>query len=62
MSPQKKFFFRYMEYGGVLYPLIPVRFRNNDIETPIIHSILDSGADDITISKPIAEYLALELK
>lgn len=61
MHPRKKFFFRYTEYEGVLYPLIPVRFRNRDVETSIILSILDSGADKITISKPIAEFLSLEL-
>jgi hypothetical protein len=61
MLPRKKFFFRYTEYEGVLYPLIPVRFRNGDVETPIILSILDSGSDNTTISKPIAEFLSLEI-
>jgi hypothetical protein len=44
------------------YPVVPVKFCYNDIETPFIDALLDSGGDFIVIPMPIASYLKLKLK
>lgn len=44
------------------YPIIPVRFRNNEKRTPLIEALLDSGGDFIVIPQPIATFLNLQLE
>jgi predicted aspartyl protease len=44
------------------YPLIPVRFRSEIRETPIIDALLDSGGDFIVVPYAIAKYLGLKLE
>lgn len=44
------------------YPVVPVKFTHNDIDTPFIDALLDSGGDFIVIPMPIARYLKLKLK
>jgi len=43
-------------------PLIPLRFFDNDNKpTPTFNAILDSGADEITIPKDLADLLGYKL-
>jgi hypothetical protein len=43
-------------------PLIPLQFiDNNNVPTPTFNAILDSGADEITIPKSLAELLDYQL-
>ena len=44
------------------YPVVPVKFTHNDVDTPFIDALLDSGGDFIVIPMPIARYLKLDLK
>ena len=60
--PLLKFTFKYTRIDNIFSPIIPVRFRFRDKETPIIDGILDTGSDFILISKRIGEYLNLKLK
>ena len=60
-SPLLKFTFRYS--NDCKTPLVPVRFIGQDgTSTPTINAILDSGADEITIPEPLADYLHLDLE
>lgn len=55
-----KFTFTYDEQ--YLVPLIPIRFIDNDGNPiPTFNAILDSGADEVTIPKELADELQLEL-
>jgi len=57
-----KFTFRYNGKPPKI-PLIPVRFiDNNNKPTPTFNAILDSGADEITIPKALADLLKYKLK
>lgn len=57
-----KFTFRYDDEPPKI-PLIPVRFIDkNNKSTPTFNAILDSGADEITIPKELAELLKYDLK
>jgi predicted aspartyl protease len=44
------------------YPLIPIKFRSKNQETPMIDALLDSGGDFIVIPYAIAKYLRLKLE
>ena len=56
-----KFTFKY-EGKHPSIPLIPLRFFNIDNKpTPTFDAILDSGADEITIPKNLADLLGYEL-
>jgi predicted aspartyl protease len=44
------------------YPLIPIKFKSKDRETPCIDALLDSGGDFIVIPYAIAKYLKLKLQ
>lgn len=56
-----KFTFKY-EGKCPSIPLIPLRFfDNNDKPTPTFDAILDSGADEITIPKNLADLLGYKL-
>lgn len=55
--PELTFVFDYHRY-----PIVPVKFSYNDVDTPIIDALLDSGGDFIVIPMPIAKYLGLKLK
>lgn len=48
------------EYNN--YPLIPIKFRSKDRETPLIDALLDSGGDFIVIPYAIAKFLRLKLQ
>jgi hypothetical protein len=62
ITPLLKFNFPFQE-KNVKVPTIPVRFIDAaGHTTPIIHAILDSGADNITIPKDLADFLQLPLK
>jgi predicted aspartyl protease len=54
---ESKFIFDY-----VRYPVVPVKFYNEEKETPFIDALLDSGGDFIVIPIPISNYLGLKLK
>ena len=54
---ESKFIFDY-----VRYPVVPVKFYNEEKETPFIDALLDSGGDFIVIPMPISNYLGLKLK
>jgi len=49
-------------FDYINYPVLPVKFQNEQKETPVIDALLDSGGDFIVIPLPIAQYLGLELK
>ncbi|MDG6219412.1 MAG: aspartyl protease [Candidatus Thermoplasmatota archaeon] len=57
MNTTQKLIFDYRDY-----PIIPVRFRNNERKTPLIEALLDSGGDFIVIPFPIARFLDLKLE
>lgn len=57
MTSTQQLTFRYQEY-----PIIPIRFRNNERKTPLIEALLDSGGDFIVIPLPIATFLDLSLE
>jgi len=57
MDSTQQLVFDYLDY-----PIIPVRFKNNDQKTPIIEALLDSGGDFIVIPLPIAKFLGLTLE
>jgi predicted aspartyl protease len=57
-----KFTFKYTRIDNIFSPIIPVRFRFHNKETPVIDGILDTGSDFILISKGIGEYLNLKLE
>ena len=57
MKPAEGLVFDYKDY-----PIIPVRFRNNERKTPLIEALLDSGGDFIVIPLPIATFLGLQLE
>jgi hypothetical protein len=54
---KRKFVFEYQRY-----PIVPVKFFFQNMETPFIDALLDSGGDFIVIPMPIASYLGLKLK
>ena len=54
---ESKFIFDYIRY-----PVVPVKFYNEEKETPFIDALLDSGGDFIVIPMPISNYLGLKLK
>lgn len=60
-SPLLRFSFSYTNHGRT--PLVPVRFLTQDgkLESTF-NAILDSGADEVTISKEMADKLGLELE
>ena len=51
-----------MIFDYIKYPIIPVKFFNEDKKTPFIEALLDSGGDFIVIPMPIAKYLDLKLE
>ena len=51
-----QFVFEYRDF-----PLIPIKFRSTEKETPIIDALLDSGGDFIVVPYAIANYLGLNL-
>ena len=56
-----RFSFSYTNHGRT--PLIPVRFLDLDGKPePTFNAILDSGADEVTIPKEMADKLGLELE
>ncbi len=56
-----KFTFRYNAKPPKI-PLIPLRFiDNNNKSTPTFNAILDSGADEITMPKDLADFLKYKL-
>ena len=56
-----KFTFKYNGKAPTI-PLIPLRFfDNNNKPTPTFNAILDSGADEITIPKDLADLLGYKL-
>ncbi|MFA5103086.1 MAG: aspartyl protease family protein [Candidatus Thermoplasmatota archaeon] len=55
--PETPFVFEYNNY-----PLIPIKFRSKDRETPLIDALLDSGGDFIVIPYAIAKFLRLKLQ
>jgi predicted aspartyl protease len=61
-SPLLKFVFDYKRFQCRI-PILPIRFiRDDNISTQIINSVLDSGADSITIPKDLAVWLKLKLE
>lgn len=49
-------------YKNSYAPMIPIRFiGENNQRTPIFNAILDSGADEITIPRRLADYLGQTL-
>jgi predicted aspartyl protease len=55
--PEYPFIFEYKDY-----PLIPIKFKSKERETPCIDALLDSGGDFIVIPYAIAKYLKLKLE
>lgn len=61
-SPLLKFVFDYKRFQCRI-PIVPVRFtRADNVSTPIINAVLDSGADTITIPRDLADWLKLKLE
>ena len=61
-TPLLKFIFDYSKLNCRV-PRIPIRFlRNDGKSTPVIDAVLDSGADEVTIPKSLADWLQLSLK
>lgn len=57
MNPTDQLIFNYHDY-----PIIPIRFKNQERKTPLIEALLDSGGDFIVIPLPIAKFLDLPLE
>jgi len=61
-SPLLKFVFDYKKFHCRI-PIVPIRFvRADNVSTQIIHAVLDSGADTITIPQDLAIWLKLKLE
>lgn len=61
-TPLINFVFDYKRFNCRI-PIVPVRFvRFDNVSTQIIHAVLDSGADAITIPKELAQWLQLKLE
>jgi predicted aspartyl protease len=61
-TPLLRFSFDYSSLNCRV-PRVPIRFiGRNDKITPVINAVLDSGADEITIPKELADWLSLNLQ